>query len=222
MTERAFWVSEFRFTDEQRESLRPDLSDLDYLADHYLTSIEPMVAIFLAEWRDLQSHPAPGIKSIRKSLARIDELAGELHDRIENLDLLGDEPELLYTLAGMQQPANFFDDLQRQLMTLKTAASAALTRLPQPPVGRPPKDHDARFIASLALAYEHLKGQLPPPAQGSWFCAFVDDLYSNLPKVGDLATPEHYRLVRSAIAAIEGMRGDQSTPPGSGPEDSPE
>ena len=206
MVDRAFWVPEFRFTDEQRGMLRAELADAVAAPDEFLSVVESRMRIFLAERRNQQQAPVQRPKALRESFEGLQALAKQLYERLDGLDPLGDEARISEALYLMRQPADFLQILQQQLGTLQIAADAALNRTPVPVRGRPVKDHDIGFVAEIAVDHERLCGTLPPSSRGCWFCAFIDCLLSDLPGADEGEEPEHYRLVEAAIDRIKAFR----------------
>jgi hypothetical protein len=211
MVDRAMWVPEFHFTDEQKRALRLALSDSGDQAERFIALVESRTRIFLAERANLREHPIQRPKALLQSLTELDQLADRLYARINDLDPLGDESLIVHMLALMKQPEEFLEDLQQQLGTLRVAALAALERVPEPSGGRPAQDHEIGFIAEIAVDYERLLGQLPPAWRGSWFCGFIDSLFSILPDADEDEMPDHYRLAEAALGRIKAVR--EQNPP---------
>lgn len=202
MVERAFWVPEFRFTEDQRDTLRAALPPTNDNGASFLARVEYQARLYLAERRNLRRRHAPRPKEVRESLKDLEKLARQLATKIEKLDPLGDDTAVTSALGLMRQPIDFLEDLQHKLATLQVAAGAAIRLAPAPRGGHPAKDHDIGFIAMLASEYERLYGELPPATRGCWFCVFVDQLLGALSDANSGDGPEHYRLVGSALRRI--------------------
>lgn len=203
MVERAFWVPEFRFNDDQREELEAVLPPPSNSGAAFLARVEYQARLYLAERKNLQRRRAPRPKEVRESLKELEKLAQQLATKIERLDPLGEDTAVTSTLGLMNQPLDFLEDLQHRLNTLQVAAGAAIRLAPAPRGGHPAQDHEIGFIAMLACEYERFYGELPPTGRGCWFCVFVDQLLGALSDVDRGDEPEHYRLVESALHRVK-------------------